>query len=448
MNPLGDRIIETLVQKGFLAYYAGGCVRDLLLQRPAKDFDIATNAKPDEVQPLFNRATDLQGKAFGVVRVMMEKEIFEVATFRQDGAYLDGRHPETVTFATPEEDARRRDFTVNGLFYDPLKKQVIDYVNGQEDLANRIIRAIGQPKDRFTEDALRLFRAIRFAAELDFNIEPETWSAICQLAPTSGRLAPERVRDEFSRCLTGPNPGRAYDLLDASGLLRIWIPECEKMKGVEQPPQFHPEGDVHVHTRIMLGGLKNAPLELALAVLFHDIAKPETQKVDATGRIRFNEHEVRGARTAEAIMKRLRYSNDQIEAVSACVANHMAFKDVKNMRLSTLKRFLARPHLDWELELHRLDCQSSHGLMDLYEFVLEKRAELSHEEISPEPLVSGHDLIELGIPPGRILGNILHLIREEQLEGRLTSTPQAIGFAKTLARDLLGPDSVPEKSSC
>ncbi|MFQ3670883.1 MAG: CCA tRNA nucleotidyltransferase [Verrucomicrobiia bacterium] len=442
MNPNADRIIRTLVDAGHIAYYAGGCVRDQLLGRPPTDFDIATSATPDQVQPLFQRASDLQGKAFGVVRVLVGGQSFEVATFRRDGPYLDGRRPDHIAFATAEDDARRRDFTINGLFYDPLQNQVIDFVGGQADLTAKRIRAIGDPEARFTEDALRLFRAIRFASQLDFTIDPETWNAILRLAPTSQRLAAERVRDELVKCLTGPRPGHAYDLLDQAGLLRVWIPECEAMKGVEQPPQFHPEGCVHTHTRLMLGMLQNPSIELALAVLFHDIAKPETKTIDASGRIRFNEHEVRGARTAERIMKRLRFSNEIIETVTDCIANHMTFKDVKNMRLSTLKRFLSRPHLDTELELHRLDCASSHGALDLYDFVVEKRAELAQTELAPPPLLTGRDLIAKGIPPGPAMGRILDIIRDEQLEGRLTSTPQALGFALNLARDLLGPDAI------
>lgn len=447
MNPNANHIIRTLTDHGYLAYYAGGCVRDKLLGRVPLDYDIATSATPDQVQPLFRRASDLQGKAFGVVRVLMGNEVFEVATFRADGPYHDGRRPESVRFASAEEDARRRDFTINGLFFDPIQDRIIDYVEGQADLQAKLIRAIGDPVARFTEDALRLFRAVRFASQLGFTIDPATWTAIVRLAPTSERLAPERVRDELVKCLTGPDPGRAYDLLDQSGLLRVWIPECEKMKGVEQPPQFHPEGCVHTHTRLMLGMLKNPSLELALAVLFHDIAKPETRTVDPSGRIRFNEHEVRGARLAERIMKRLRFPNETIEAVTEIVANHMAFKDVKNMRLSTLKRFLSRPHFDTELELHRLDCASSHGALDLYEFVVEKQAELAQQDLAPPPLITGRDLIAAGIPPGPVMGRILQIVRDEQLEGRLTSPAQALGFALNVAREFMGPDALPSPAA-
>jgi len=448
MNPKADRIIERLSEKGFQAYYAGGCVRDMLLGRVSKDYDIATNAQPEQVQELFERATDLLGKCFGVVRVISEGDVFEVATFRQDGQYLDGRHPETVNFknATAEEDASRRDFTINGLFFDPIGGQVIDFVGGQADLRDNLIRAIGNPRDRFREDALRLFRAVRFAAELDFNIEPETWKAICELAPTCGRLAHERVRDELVKCFTSFNPGRALDLLDESRLLSYWIPEVDRMKGVEQPPQFHPEGDVYTHVRLMMGELKYPSPTLAFSVLLHDIAKPDTFKIDPTGRIRFNEHESIGARMSVEIMKRLKFSNDDIKAVETCVANHMSFKDAKNMRLSTLKRFLSRPYLDDEMELHRIDCKCSHGMLDIYDYLTAKKAELAHEDLSPPPLISGDDLLQLGLKPGPVVGKILHLVLEEQLEGKLVSREQALGWARHLAADYLGPAVLESKS--
>lgn len=425
-------LVDVLRKAGFTAYFAGGSVRDKLLGRVAKDIDIATNARPEEVQKLFPRVTDVQGKIFGVVRILQNDFTFEVATFRQDGAYLDGRHPTQVSFASPEEDACRRDFTINGLFYDPIQQRVIDYVKGKEDLRNKVIRAIGDPRKRFQEDHLRLFRAIRFAAELDFEIEPVTWSALCEMVETTRTLSLERVRDELIKCFTGANPLKAFDLLDQSGLFKIWLPEIETLKGVEQPPQFHPEGDVFVHVRLMVSYLKYPSLTLAFSVLLHDIAKPATFKVDATGRIRFNEHETIGARMAEKIMQRLRFSNQQIEAVSTCVANHMAFKDVPNMRLSTLKRFLARPHIEEELKLHRIDCLCSHGSLDIYEFLLKKQEELGQEEIKPPPLVKGNDLIALGLPPGRELGNVLHQLEDEQLEGKLVDRETALKRAEEL----------------
>jgi tRNA nucleotidyltransferase/poly(A) polymerase len=433
-------LVEKLTKAGYTAYFAGGCVRDHLLQREAKDIDIATNATPDQVQKLFPKVTDLQGKAFGVVRVHYHGQSFEIAMFRHDGLYKDGRHPESVEPTTPEKDAARRDFTINGLFYDPVQEKIIDYVGGQVDLKKQWIRGIGDPVMRFTEDKLRLFRAVRFAAQLDFEMETETWKALCTLAPESKNLAPERVRDELVKALTSRNPLKAFDLFDQSGLFKVWIPEIEKMKGVEQPPQFHPEGDVFKHVRLMVSHLKNPDPILALGVLFHDIAKPDTYKVDHTGRIRFNEHEHIGARKTESILRRLRFSNDTIRDVCTLVANHMAFKDAPNMRLSTLKKFLARPTMDLEVELHRIDCSSSHRLLDIYEFILEKRGEISHEELKPEPLVNGNDLIELGVRPGKLLGQLLNTLLDEQLEGKLRSRDHALRRARALVSGLIKSD--------
>lgn len=429
-------IVRRLQKAGHTAYFAGGCVRDELLGRTPKDYDIATSATPDQVQELFDRVTDLQGKSFGVLRVMKGDQAFEVATFRNDGTYSDGRRPESVTFAGPEDDARRRDFTVNGLFLDPVAGKIIDFVGGQADLKAGLLRAIGDPEQRFREDHLRLYRAARFAAHLGFEIDPATWEAVCRLAPLGRDLAPERVRDELIRCFTGPHPQRAFDLLVGSGLMGMWIPEIEAMKGVEQPPQFHPEGDVYTHVRMMIGMLKDADLVLAFSVLLHDISKPETYAVDHTGRIRFNEHETRGARKAEAILRRLRFSNEQIEAVCACIANHMAFKDVPHMRVSTLKRFLARPTMPVEIELHRIDCTSSHNDLEIYDLVKQKLEEFSHEPLKPDPLVNGKDLQSLGMAPGPGMGQVLHQLMDEQLEGKFPDKETALRRAKALLSSL------------
>ncbi|MDR2463339.1 MAG: CCA tRNA nucleotidyltransferase [Verrucomicrobiales bacterium] len=426
-------IVRTLTNSGHTAYFAGGGVRDTLLGRSQKDIDIATSATPGQVQKLFPRVTDLQGKNFGVVRVMRGGQVFEIATFRKDGTYQDGRRPDSVTFTTAEEDAQRRDFTVNGLFYDPLTLTVIDHVNGRADLENKILRCIGSPSARFGEDYLRMFRAVRFAAELDFDIEPDTWQTLTVMSRKTSSLAPERVRDELVKSLCGSHPLKAFDLLDRSGLFFIWLPEMELLKGVEQPPQFHPEGDVFVHTRLMVSDLPPRPdLILTLSVLLHDIAKPDTQTIDETGRIRFNGHEAVGAAKAEKILRRLRFSNDQIEAVKMCVAGHMMFKDAPNMRLSTLKRFLARPWFEQELELHRLDCASSHGLLDIHQMLKEKHAAFSQEEVKPKPLVTGHDLINLGVKPGPKLGKLLTLLMDEQLEGKLADRDTALVRAREL----------------
>lgn len=419
-------IVRKLRKAGYEAYFAGGSVRDRLIQRPPKDIDIATNATPDKVQELFESASDLQGKAFGVIRVRQGENVYEVATFRKDGTYLDGRRPESVTFSTAEEDAQRRDFTINGLFFDPVENRIIDHVGGREDLGKKLLRAIGKPEARFEEDQLRIFRAIRFAVELEFEIDPGTWSALCSLAPKTLSVAPERVREELTRAFTSPQPQRALDLLDQSGLLKLWLPEVSNQKGVEQPPQFHPEGDVYVHVRMMMGKLEKPSPTLAWSVLLHDIGKPSTLKVDSNGRIRFNEHDVVGARMARELMQRFRFSNAEIDAVADCVANHMTWKDVPNMRLSTFKRLLARPHFETELALHQIDCACSHQDFSILQAVQERRASIATEPLKPPPLINGSDLLALGLPSGPGIGKILRMIEDEQLEGRLTTREAAL----------------------
>ncbi len=431
-HPAAEKIVQQLVHAGHVAVYAGGCVRDALLQRPYPDVDIATSATPDQVQSLFPKASDPQGKAFGVIRLRLDEHVFEIATFRVDGPYHDGRRPSSVTFTTAQEDAKRRDFTVNGMFFDPLKNQLLDYVQGQADLSAKLIRAIGDPVARFTEDRLRLFRAIRFAVQLGFQIEPATWQALIQLAPSSLAISPERVRDEFTKILTSPDPARGFDLLHESGLIAVWIPELLEMRGCQQSPEHHPEGDVWVHTRLLLTHLKNPSPVLALSALLHDIGKPRTSKTEPSGRIRFFGHEGVGARMAEEILRRLRYSNDEVSAITACIANHMAFKDAPNMRVSTLKRLLARPTFMEELELHRIDCASCHGQLDIHAFLTGKLNEFSQEEIKPKPLLTGHDLQQLGAKPGPAMGKLLHQLMDEQLEGKFTDRPTALARAQEL----------------
>lgn len=430
-------VVRRLQEAGHAAYFAGGCVRDRLLGRAPHDFDVATDAVPDQVIALFPRTTGLIGKSFGVVGVMTEAGAIEVATFRQDLEYKDGRRPEGVRFVTAQEDAQRRDFTVNGLFYDPVAGKVIDFVGGQADLERKVLRAIGDPAARFREDRLRLLRAVRFATTLGFAIDPATWEAVRAAAPAvaaEGGVSPERIREELDKIWTGPDPARGLDLLDQSGLLQAVLPEVVALHGVEQPPQFHPEGDVYKHTRLMLSKLPPQPSRvLALSVLFHDIGKPATFQVDPTGRIRFNGHETVGARMTEEILGRLRYSNEVIGQVVACVENHMSFKDAPQMRLSTLKRFLARPTFPEELELHRIDCSSSHGLLDIYEFLKEKLATMPPEEVDPEPLLTGHDVMaELGLKPGKELGALLKQLREAQLEGAVADREGALAFLRGL----------------
>jgi len=431
-HPQAETIVRQLVQAGHIAVYAGGCVRDALLERAYPDVDIATSATPDQVQALFPKASDPQGKAFGVIRLRINEHVFEIATFRVDGPYLDGRRPSSVTFTTAEEDARRRDFTVNGMFFDPLKNEVLDYVQGRTDLAAKIIRAIGDPVARFREDRLRLFRALRFAVQLGFEIEPSTWKALVSLAPDSKVISPERVRDELVKIFISPHPARGLDLMHDSGLLAVWIPELLEMRGCAQSPEHHPEGDVWVHTRLLLTHLKNPSPVLAFSALLHDVGKPRTSKTEPNGRIRFFGHEGVGARMAEEILRRLRFSNDDIGAITACIANHMAFKDAPHMRVSTLKRMLARPTFSEELELHRIDCSSSHGQLDIHAFLQDKLSEFSQEEIKPKPLVTGHDLQELGAKPGPAMGKILHQLMDEQLEGKITDRTGALARAKEL----------------
>ena len=431
-HPQAEQIVQKLAQAGHVAVYAGGCVRDALLQRTYPDVDIATSATPDQVQSLFPKASDPQGKAFGVIRLRLDDHVFEIATFRVDGPYLDGRRPSSIAFTTAKEDAQRRDFTINGMFFDPLKNELLDYVQGQADLATQQIRAIGDPLARFTEDRLRLFRAIRFAVQLGFSVEPTTWKALCTLAPDSKVISPERIRDELVKILTSPDPARGFDLLHQSGLLAVWIPELLPMRDCAQSPEHHPEGDVWVHTRLLLTHLKNPSPVLALSALLHDIGKPPTSKTDPDGRIRFFGHEGVGARMAEEILRRLRFPNDEISAITACIANHMAFKDAPNMRVSTLKRLLARPTFLEELELHRVDCSSCHGQLDIYNFLTAKLSEFSKEEIKPKPLLTGHDLQQLGATPGPKMGKILHQLMDEQLEGKFTDRASALARAQEL----------------
>ena len=430
MEMTARALVDRLRSAGHIAYFAGGCVRDLVRGQTPKDVDIATNARPEEVQKIFRR-TYAVGAHFGVIVVLEGDWQFEVATFRSDGAYLDGRHPVAVNFSSPEEDARRRDFTINGMFFDPPNDAVIDFVGGREDLAARIVRAIGDPGQRFAEDRLRLLRAVRFATMLEFEIESVTWEAIGQAAPGIGEISAERIREELVRIFRSPQRARGWDLLDASGLMKQVLPELEALKGCAQPPQFHPEGDVFRHTRLMLELLPGeVSLPLVLSVLFHDIGKPPTSSVDAAGRIRFNGHDRVGAEMTEALMQRLRFSRVEIEATVEAVRQHMVFKDVPNMRLAKLKRFMARPTFVDELELHRVDCVSSHGLLDNYEFLQRKQAEFANEPIIPPPLVRGDDLIALGMKPGPHFGEILEAVETRQLEGVLRDRAEALAWIK------------------
>lgn len=415
-------IAKRLTAAGHRALLAGGCVRDMLLGRPAKDFDIATSATPDQVEALFEH-THALGKSFGVIQVLIDGSPFEVATFRSDLAYIDGRRPEGVTFSSPEMDAQRRDFTVNGLFYDPIATQVIDYVGGQDDLKRRVIRAIGDPQKRFAEDYLRMLRAPRFASTLEFEIEKETAAAIRELAPNISRISNERVAQELTRLLTeSPRAGNGIRLLHDLGLLAIVLPEIPPMIGCEQPPQFHPEGDVFVHTMIMLDEMKNPSPLLAWSVFLHDVGKPPTfaitREPDGSDRIRFNNHADVGAEMAEKILRRLRMSSDMTEAVVHCVRNHMRFGEVSRMKESTLRKLIAAPTYETEVELHRIDCKSSHADLSNIAVLEAFREKIRNEPVLPKAWLGGRDLIAIGMKPGPEMGRWLKIAYEAQLENR------------------------------
>ena len=466
-------IVRTLRDRGYQAYFVGGCVRDLLLGREPADYDVATDAKPDEVMQIFPD-TYAVGAQFGVVLVPIpdssgiqnsgvethlpgchsersdpirsgigseveepafpghsHKLCVEVATFRADIGYSDGRHPDEVRFSRdPQEDVQRRDFTINGLLFDPIENKVLDFVGGQNDLKAGIIRAIGGPAFRFTEDKLRMLRAVRFAARFGYQIDRATFAAIQYLAEQIHQVSRERVRDELTRMLTEGHARRAFELLDKSGLLREVLPEIAAMKGVEQPPEFHPEGDVFVHTMLMLERLPHpCPAALAWGTLLHDVGKPPTFR-RAPDRIRFDEHARIGTKMAEEVCRRLRFSNDETEQISALVENHMRFMDVERMNPSTFKKFIRLPHFDQHLELHRLDCESSHRNLRLYEFTREKMTELPPDAVRPAPLLTGEDLIKAGYSPGPQFKEILSAVEDAQLDGRIHSSVDAMEFVR------------------
>lgn len=466
-------IVRTLLDRGHQAYLVGGCVRDLLLGREPADYDVATDATPDQVMRIFPD-TYAVGAQFGVVLVPIpdthklpqseaannsqpchsersspirsrigdtveepavpghqHKSCVEVATFRCDLGYSDGRHPDEVRFSRdPREDVQRRDFTINGLLLDPLEDKVLDSVGGQQDLKAKIIRAIGDPKVRFAEDKLRMLRALRFAARFEYTIEPATFAAIQELAPQIDQVSRERVRDEVTRMLTEGHARRTFQLLDESGLLQGVLPEITAMKSVEQPPEFHPEGDVFVHTLLMLERLPHpCPATLAWGVLLHDVGKPPTFR-RAPDRIRFDEHARVGTKMAEAICRRLRFSNDETKQITALVENHMRFGDVERMNPSTFKKFIRLQHFDQHLELHRLDCESSHRNLRLYNFTREKVRELPPEAVRPQPLVTGDDLLAAGYTPGPLFKAILSAVEDAQLDGRLDSKEEAMRLVR------------------
>ena len=422
-----EQVVERLRQAGFAAYWAGGCVRDLVLGREPTDYDVATSARPEEVLRLYPRAVTV-GAQFGVVRVQAEGSDIEVATFRSDHGTLDGRHPREVRFATsPEEDVRRRDFTINGLLFDPAAGKVLDFVGGEADIRAGIIRTIGEPAERFAEDRLRLLRGVRFAARFGYRIEEKTWAALKAGTAAIEQVSRERVRDELVKMLTEGAARRAFELLDDSGLLAVLLPEVARMKGVEQPPQFHPEGDVWVHTLMMLEKMERPSPALALGVLLHDVGKPPTftPPRGPGERIRFDGHADVGAAMAGAICERLRLSNRDTERVVELVRHHLRFKDAPKMRASTFKRFISMDGFDEHLELHRLDCLASHRDLSNWHYVVEQRQKIPPEEVRPPRLLTGHDLQSLGYRPGPLLGRILADLEEAQLEGAIKTPEEA-----------------------
>jgi len=436
-------LVQTLRGQGFQAYLVGGCVRDLLLGREPKDYDVATDATPEQVMRIFPE-TYAVGAQFGVVLVPVPEtdvanagsgRVIEVATFRADIGYSDGRHPDEVRFSRdPHEDVARRDFTINGMLLDPLSGpvpgEVLDFVGGSDDLEAGIVRTIGDPALRFGEDKLRMLRAIRFAARFEYALEPATFASIQEMAEQIRVVSRERVRDELTRMLSEGHARRAFLLLDDSGLLRQVLPEISAMHGVEQPPEFHPEGDVFVHTLLLLENLPDpCPLTLAWGALLHDVGKPATFRV-GPDRIRFDDHVEVGVKIAADICRRLRFSNDETEQILALVDNHMRFGHVGRMKESTLKKFMRMPKFEEHLALHRADCLASHRNLSTYEFLREREKEIPPETMRPRPLVTGDDLIEQGHRPGPKFREILNAVEDAQLEGRLPSRDAALEFVR------------------
>jgi len=419
-------IVKVLQEHGYEALYAGGCVRDMVLGLESHDIDVATNASPDAVEMLFEKTLPV-GKAFGVIVVIIGDTQTEVATFRSDGQYSDGRRPDSVVFSSKEEDAKRRDLTINGMFYDPIKKEILDYVGGQEDLKKRVIKLIGDPEARIAEDKLRMLRVIRFATRLDFTVDPDTLEAVKRHSSEIVQVSAERIADELQKILRAGNYQKSLNLLFDIEIIKHILPEIFLMRKCEQPVDYHPEGDVLVHT---IKALENLPAdasdELRMGMLLHDVGKPVVQTFE--DRIRFNQHELKGKDIAREILKRLKFSNEFTERVLSLIENHMKFMHVKDMRTSRLKRFIALPHFEEHMALHRADCLSSHGNLDNYEFVREKMETYEPEEIRPVRIITGNDLLQMGFKAGPLFKEILTAVEDRQLEGTVTDREQALKY--------------------
>lgn len=424
-------VLRALRGSGFEAVFAGGCVRDMLLGRHPKDFDIATNALPDDIRKIFPRTVPV-GEAFNVILVLDSAETnpdkVEVATFRSDIGIADGRHPSKVVIATAEEDVKRRDFTINGMLYDPIEDKILDWVGGQKDLKDGVVRAIGDPALRIQEDHLRMLRAFRFAARYSFKLDAELLGAIRKLAPLIQKISAERIFDEITKMITSTNADLAMQMMADSGILQHILPEALAMQGCQQPAEFHPEGDVWIHTLLLLKQCDGASPELAWGCLLHDIGKPPTFSHEPPDRIRFNNHQNIGAEMAERILKRLKASSHLTDIVCELTRDHLKFKDAPQMRPATLKRFLRNPHFDLHLKMHFIDCMASHQNMTLYEFCVEELKKLPPDVLRPAALLSGHDLISMGFKPGPQFKGILESLETEQLEGRILDKDSALKF--------------------
>lgn len=421
-------IVERLRDQGYESYLAGGCVRDMLIGKAPQDYDITTNATPNDIVKIFPKTIPV-GAQFGVVLVVVEGQPFEVASFRHDGPYLDGRRPTHVRYGSLEEDILRRDFTINGMIYDPISGQIIDRIGGRRDLESKLVRAIGDPRSRFEEDRLRMVRAVRFAASLGFTIESTTLEAIRELAPTIKDISWERNGEEITRILTEGGAKTGFELLDRTGLLKVLLPEVDAMKGIEQSPEYHPEGDVFTHTMLTLSHLVAPTETLAYGCLLHDVAKPLCVRRDEE-RLTFYGHTEKGAAMAEEVLKRLKRSRATWERVAYLVRNHLRHIQAPQMRLSTLKRFLGEEGVDELLELTRIDALSANGDLTHYLFCKNKLAELKQDEIHPEPLLRGRDLIAMGFAPGRHFQEILKRVEDAQLGGELSNRGQAMEWVE------------------